>query len=242
MTQHFQFNGPKGRAVNKQPSAIQTIRKTSLRETVVRALRAAIVSGEMVPGIIYSAPSLGARFGVSATPVREAMLDLVRENLVTVEPNKGFRVREVSAQDLDQMAQIRLLLEPPVVRDVTALIPDEDLPMLRGLAQEIVDRAEAGDLVGYTDADREFHIRLLEYSGNTRLVDTVAHLRSHSRLTGLTRLAERGELGRSAEEHLMMVDLIEQRRAEELEELMKNHISHVRGMWAGAGESDHRTV
>jgi DNA-binding GntR family transcriptional regulator len=128
-----------------------------------------------------------------------------------------------------------------VVRDVTALIPDEDLPMLRGLAQEIVDRAEERDLVGYTDADREFHIRLLEYSGNTRLVDMVAHLRSHSRLTGLTRLAERGELGRSAEEHLVMVNLIEQRRAGELEELMRNHISHVRGMWA-AGESARPTA
>jgi DNA-binding GntR family transcriptional regulator len=118
--------------LNKQQSGITTIRKTHLRETVLRALRAAIVSGEMVPGIIYSAPSLGARFGVSATPVREAMLDLVQENLMTIEPNKGFRVREISEQELDQMAQIWLLLEPPVVRNVVGLIPDEDLPVLRG--------------------------------------------------------------------------------------------------------------
>ncbi|WP_043439852.1 GntR family transcriptional regulator [Arthrobacter sp. UNC362MFTsu5.1] len=213
-------------------SEIKIIRKTSLRETVTRALRAAIIAGEMVPGVIYSAPSLGARFGVSATPVREAMLDLVRENIVSVEPNKGFRVLEISDKDLDQMAQIRLLLEPPVVRDVAAIIPKEDLAELRDLAQQIVDCAEERDLVGYTDADREFHIRLLQYSGNSRLVDIVSDLRGHSRLSGLTQLAERGELGQSAQEHLEMVDLIEEGRADDLEELMKNHIAHVRGLWA----------
>mgnify|MGYP000061565380 CR=1 FL=1 len=217
---------------------IKTIRKTSLRETVTRALRAAIIAGEMVPGVIYSAPSLGARFGVSATPVREAMLDLVRENIVSVEPNKGFRVLEVSDKDLDQMAQIRLLLEPPVVRDVAAVIPKGDLPELRALAQQIVDCAEERDLVGYTDADREFHIRLLQYSGNSRLVDIVSDLRGHSRLSGLAQLAERGQLGQSAQEHLQMVDLIEEGRADDLEELMRSHISHVRGLWASPESSD----
>ncbi|GAA3287346.1 GntR family transcriptional regulator [Arthrobacter citreus] len=211
---------------------IKVIRKTNLRETVARALRAAIISGEMVPGVVYSAPSLGARFGVSATPVREAMLDLVRENLVTVEPNKGFRVTEVSEEDLDQMAAIRLLLEPPVVRSIVSEVPAADLPRLREMAQEIVDRASAADLVGYTDADREFHLRLLDYSGNRRLVELVADLRSHSRLLGLNALVESNELSPSAEEHLKMVDLIEQGKAEELEELMRSHILKVREMWA----------
>lgn len=225
----------KGAIVIQQRSEIKTIHKVNLRETVSRALRAAIVSGEMLPGIVYSAPSLGARFGVSATPVREAMLDLVRENLVAVEPNKGFRVLEVSDRELDEIAQIRLLLEPPMVREVVARISEEDVPMLRKMAQHIVDCANQKDLVGYTDADREFHIRLLEYGGNSRLVDLVSDLRAHSRLTGLTRLAERGELAKSAEEHLLMVDLIRERRAEELEELMRGHIEQVRGLWAGGG-------
>lgn len=219
-------------------SEIHTIRKTSLRETVTRALRAAIIAGEMVPGVIYSAPSLGARFGVSATPVREAMLDLVRENIVSVEPNKGFRVLEISDKDLDQMAEIRLLLEPPVVRSVAAIIPKADLTGLRALAQQIVDCAVERDLVGYTDADREFHIRLLQYSGNSRLVDIVSDLRGHSRLSGLALLAKRGELGQSAQEHLQMVDLIEEGRAEDLEILMKDHIGHVRGLWASAESAD----
>ena len=104
------------------------------------------------------------------------MLDLVREGTVTIVPNKGFRVTEVDEASLDQLTQIRQLLEPPVVGRVTPHVPVEDLPGLRAMAQRIVDGAAAGDLVAYTEADREFHLRLLAYDGNPRLVDLVAEL------------------------------------------------------------------
>lgn len=63
-------------------------------------LRAALVAGEMVPGVTYSAPVLAERFGVSATPVREAMLDLINEGMIVAVPNKGFRIVETTDQDL----------------------------------------------------------------------------------------------------------------------------------------------
>ncbi|HWU57857.1 MAG TPA: GntR family transcriptional regulator [Microbacteriaceae bacterium] len=214
-------------------SSLTTLTKNlSLRETVMRALRAAIISGEMEPGAVYSAPSLGARFGVSATPVREAMLDLVKEGLVTSLPNKGFRVTEVSDADLDDITQLRLLIEPPTVRAVVPRIPTEDLPELRRMAQDIVDGADNGDLISYTEADRLFHIRILEYSGNRRLVEMISELRSHTRLLGLAPLVERGALRDSSLEHLTLVDLIEARDEAGAEALMRQHIEHVRGEWA----------
>jgi DNA-binding GntR family transcriptional regulator len=214
-------------------SSLTTLTKNlSLRETVMRALRAAIISGEMEPGAVYSAPSLGARFGVSATPVREAMLDLVKEGLVTSLPNKGFRVTEVSDADLDDITQLRLLIEPPTVRAVVSLVPAEDLTELRRMAQDIVDGADSGDLISYTEADRLFHIRILEYSGNRRLVDMISELRSHTRLLGLAPLVERGALRDSALEHVTLVDLIEARDDAGAEALMRQHIEHVRGEWA----------
>src|ERR1700722_14806308 len=173
----------------------------SLRETVTQILRAAIISGEMAPGEVYSAPALGTRFGVSATPVREAMVDLSREGLVETVPNKGFRVTAVSESDLDDIAALRMLVEPPTVREVTPLIPAEGIPALlpaeatpalRELAQAIVDHAAAGDLVTYTEADRRFHLAILEYSHNQRLVSLVSDLRSHTRLYGLPGVGDRG--------------------------------------------------
>src|ERR1043166_8203181 len=71
-------------------------RRSSYRERVAAALRAALIAGGLRPGEVYSAPDLAPRFGVSATPVREAMLELVKEGLVGTVPNKGFRVTSVS--------------------------------------------------------------------------------------------------------------------------------------------------
>ncbi|MDA3625285.1 GntR family transcriptional regulator [Saccharopolyspora oryzae] len=213
------------------PSLVQ-MEKVSLRDRVGRALRAAIISGEMEPGVVYSAPSLGARFGVSATPVREAMLDLVREDLVEIVPNKGFRVTEVSEADLDQITEIRLLIEPPAVRKITPVIPEADFAELRELAQNIVTGAEAGDLVDYTEADRVFHLRLLSYADNPRLTNLVSDLRARTRLFGLAALRERGELVGVAREHHDIVDAIESRDQDAVESAMRDHISQVRGRWA----------
>lgn len=212
--------------------SLRPFEKISLREQVTRALRAAIIAGELEAGEVYSAPALGERFGVSATPVREAMLDLIRENLVTTVPNKGYRVVVMSESDLDNITEIRMLIEPPLTARVTREIPDADIPHLRELADAIVDGASAGDLIAYTEADRAFHLRLLSYAGNDRAMALVADLRASTRLYGLAALSERGLLADSAREHHVIVDAIESRDPERVDMLMREHISQTRGRWA----------
>jgi DNA-binding GntR family transcriptional regulator len=203
-----------------------------LRDQVAHALRAALVAGELRPGTIYSAPGLAADFGISATPVREAMLDLAREGLVEPVRNKGFRITEVSERDLDQYSELRALIEVPTVGRVTDTASAEQLEALRPVAEEIVDRARAHDLIGYLDADRRFHLRLLGLAGNERLVETVGDLRKRSRLYGLTRLDERGELISSAQEHVELLDLMLSGDRPAAEACMARHLGHVRSLWA----------
>ncbi|WP_457256015.1 GntR family transcriptional regulator [Pedococcus sp. P5_B7] len=211
---------------------IRHFEKVSLRDRVSRALRAAIVSGEMEPGQVYSAPALGERFGVSATPVREAMLDLVRENLVATVPNKGYRVTVVDEADLNDITGLRMLIEPPLVARVSPEIPADDFPALRDMAQAIVDHAAARDLVAYTEADNAFHLRLLGYAGNRRANSLVSDLRDHTRLYGLSSLLKRGELEIIAREHHTILDAIESRDPRQVEDLMRTHIQQTRGRWA----------
>ena len=219
--------------VTRPEPSLGPVRRENLRDGVKAALRAAIISGEMEAGVVYSARQLSQTFGVSATPVREAMLDLVREGLVVSLPNKGFRVTETSEEDLDELAQLRLLIEPPTIRAVVAEIPGADLGGLRDQAEAIVVAAEAGDLVGYVSADTRFHLALLGYCGNARLLTLVAELRSQTRLTGLSALLERGRLVESAREHHVIMDLVEARQADRAEAYLRRHIGHVRGLWAG---------
>ncbi len=208
-----------------------------LRDQVANALRAALISGELKPGEVYSAPALAEDLGVSATPVREAMLDLAREGMVEPVRNKGFRVTEVNERDLDQYTEIRALIEVPMIGLVTRTAAREDLEALRPVAEEIVRAARAHDLIAYLEADRRFHLSLLALSGNDRLVETVGDLRKRSRLYGLTGLDERGELLPSAEEHLELLDLMLAGDAKGAEKCMSRHLGHVRTLWA-QGDQD----
>ncbi|MFJ1705099.1 GntR family transcriptional regulator [Kitasatospora sp. NPDC088346] len=220
---------------DRKPRTLISVQER-LRDQVAHALRAGLISGELRPGVVYSAPALAADFGVSATPVREAMLDLAREGLVEAVRNKGFRVTELSERDLDEYTEIRALIEVPTVGRVARTATREQLEALRPGAQAIVVAAREHDLIGYLEADRQFHLDLLGLAGNARLVETVGDLRKRSRLYGLNRLDERGELVSSAEEHLELLDLMIAGQADEAEECMGRHLGHIRSLWAaGAG-------
>ena len=206
--------------------------RSNFRDQVAHALRAALVAGQLRPGELYSAPALAARFGVSATPVREAMLDLVREGLVETVSNRGFRVTAVTERQLDEYTHIRSLIEIPVVCGLAATARPGDLAALRPDAELIVAAAKDADLIGYVEADRRFHLGLLALAGNRHLLDVVGDLRKRSRLYGLTALAERGLLQSSAEEHLELLDTLLARDEPGTRAVMTRHLGHVRGLWA----------
>jgi DNA-binding GntR family transcriptional regulator len=210
--------------------------RTSLREQIGVSLRAALVAGEMVPGVTYSAPALAERFGVSATPVREAMLDLISEGMIVAVPNKGFRIVETTDQDLDDMTELRRLIEVPTVGRIAKTITPDQVGHLRVIATRIMDAAAGGDVVTYIEADRQFHLDLLRLSGNSRLVDMVDQLRMNTRLYGLEELAASGHLGRTSEEHLTLLDALEAGDRKGAERIMAQHLGHVRGIWANRHE------
>jgi DNA-binding GntR family transcriptional regulator len=223
--------------VTAAPEGLPTIgERTSLRERVAESLRAALVSGRMVPGTTYSIPALAEQFGVSATPVREAMLDLVNEGIMSAVPNKGFRVVELSDAELDQITELRRLLEVPTVGDLAGAIDRAAVRRLRALADAVSDAARRGDVVGYVEADRELHLALLAEAGNPRLVEMVGRLRDQSRLYGLEQLAADGVLVDSAAEHIRLIDALESGDRRAAERVMAHHLDHVRGIWASRRE------
>lgn len=210
--------------------------RVSLRERVAESLRAALVSGRMAPGTTYSIPALAEQFGVSATPVREAMLDLVNEGIVAPVPNKGFRVVELTDEELDQVTELRRLLEVPTVRDLAGAIEPAAVKRLRGIAAAVHDAAQRGDVVAYVESDRELHLALLGEAGNPRLVEMVGRLRDQSRLYGLEQLAADGVLVDSAAEHVRLIDALESGDRRAAEKVMAHHLDHVRGIWASRRE------
>ncbi|WP_353647754.1 GntR family transcriptional regulator [Nakamurella sp. A5-74] len=208
----------------------------TLRARVSRELTAAVVSGELAAGTLVTVPTLAVQFGVSATPVREALLELEKRSFVEAVKNKGFRVTEVGSRELAELAEVRLLLEPPAMYRLAGHLPAQQAEEFRSLAAAMTTAIADADLATWLEADQRFHLGLTELLGNAMLVTVIGDLRGRTRLVGLAGMLASQELARSAEEHHELLDRLLTGDAAGAEALMRTHIGHTVGWWSGRAE------
>ena len=201
-------------------------RAPSLRELVADQLRAALLSGELRPGVTYTVRSMAAEFGVSPTPFREALLDLSGEGLLRVKPNRGFTVVKPDAATVVHIANVRRLLEIPATVEVVRRASAEEIAELLESAQRTAYFAGRDDLAGYVEADRDFHRQVLILTGNPILVDMSEKLRAQARMHAFPGLLKSGELLRSAREHVSLVESIGDGDVDAVREIVGHHINY----------------
>ncbi|WP_338811421.1 GntR family transcriptional regulator (plasmid) [Agrobacterium leguminum] len=210
------------------------LQQTNLRDQALQVLKLRLVSGDLQPGHIYSAAALALELGVSNSPVREAMLTLVNQGLMETVKNRGFRVVPLSEKEQQNIYDLRILLEVPsmsrLCRATEAVLARRE--EFSKIASDIVACAKAGDIVGYLEMDRRFHLGLLEILQNDHLVTIVENLRDQSRQYGLRALSERGGLVQSALEHQPILEAVIAGDPTLTERLMTDHLSHLVGDWA----------
>lgn len=210
---------------------VVAVRRHLVREQILQALRAALAGGELVPGEVYSAPALAGRFGVSATPVREAMQQLAADGAVDVVPNRGFRVAVRSPRELAQLAEVRALIEVPVVLELARTVPGERWAALRPLADATATAAATGDRARYGEADRAFHRAVLALSGNDQLVAVADDLHRRSQwplraagADGAAVAGGRAALLADAAEHGALLDALTARDLTAVSPLFRGHL------------------
>ncbi|MGP9034302.1 GntR family transcriptional regulator [Glutamicibacter mysorens] len=160
-------------------SSMQPIQqKASLTEQVSTMIRAAIVAGEMAPGEHYSAIGISEKLGVSRTPVREALQLLEKEGIVTVAKNRGVRVNQISLDEIVEVFQLRLAIEPAAASRGVRNATEGDIKQLKSLHQRMLEIGETGDGRATLEADKEFHLYLLGLAGNAKLDNVVGELRN----------------------------------------------------------------
>lgn len=201
-------------------------RPRSMHLRLADDLRDAIISRELKPGELYSVAKLAEIFGVSRTPVREALLALASHGMVKFERNQGVRIQEATIHDIEEVFQIRLLLEPPAAHKVTTGMTREllrDLKQaLRGMQRAVAD----GDIDTMWEDDRRFHWLILAGTGNERLADYVDTLRN----IVLTKAIFTAGRSRTPEdivaEHAAVFESMELKDADAAASAMFEHIRH----------------
>lgn len=196
----------------------------SITDRVRDSLREAIIEGRLAPGSLHSVQSLASSFGVSRTPVREALIDLEGRGMVEFERNRGVRVLQTSIHDLEEILSLRILLEVPAAyraaeqaTEETANELSDELIAMRKAARERDERTMMAH-------DRRFHEIINEASGNSRLAAYVDSLRDLILTRGKSTVGRSRDLPAIVREHEAIIAAIEANDPDAAAVAMKGHL------------------
>jgi DNA-binding GntR family transcriptional regulator len=199
----------------------------SLVDVIADRIEAAIISGELEPGIRLSEQALAASLGVSRGPLREAIRRLEGRKLLIRTPNIGVRVAALTLQDLNQMLQIREVLEGLAARLAAANMTDDEIAALEELLGRHEKQKSVREAKGAFPEPLEFdfHIRILNGSRNERLAHTL-DLNYLLRVCRHMSSAKAGRAMMALDEHRKIIEALERRDPDAAERAMREHLRH----------------
>ncbi len=143
----------------------------SLRQKAYQLLKQKIITGEFAPGDVLSESELADLLGVSKTPVREALTQLQHDNLVSLIPRKGYLVTNLTLKDIQEIFEVRLILERAATMLAAERITAEELATVERYLEMDFDPTHREDLLRYVQANRDFHLEIARASHNHRLCE-----------------------------------------------------------------------
>ena len=190
---------------------------------VAERLRTQIFERSLQPGAWIDEQKLTLEFGISRTPLREALKVLATEGLVTMKPRRGAYVTEVSREDVTQVYRLLAVLESDAVADVARHASDDQLAQLQALHDQLERQARQRD--AYFATNEQFHMALLDIAGNRWRTQIVADLRKVMKLNRHHSLFKQGRLADSLGEHRLLMEAIKRRNAARATALMRAHFA-----------------
>lgn len=180
----------------------------ALYERVAEHLRTRIFSHEFEPGHWLDELALAEGYGISRTPLREALKVLAGEGLVVLKPRRGCYVATVSEEELDEMFPVMAVMEGKVAEEATRRATKADLSRLQEIHQDLERYATVSDVDCYFDANQRFHTALREIAGNRYLAELIENARKVIKLTRHDSLLLAGRIAQSLAEHREIMEAI----------------------------------
>jgi len=195
-----------------------------LYEEVADLIREKIFTHELAPGSWIDEKSLTTQFGISRTPLREAIKVLASEGLITMKIRRGAYVTEVDKQEIAQIFQVIALLEGNACMVVANNATDQQLELLDGIHLRLEKAAADRDIDRFFELNQEFHDKIQEISGNRWMRKVITDLRQVLKLQRRNSLTKLGRLEQSLQEHRQILSAIIARNGDLAQKLMINHL------------------
>ena len=198
----------------------------SVTDGIVDSITTAIVERRLMPGTRLVEQQIADVFDVSRTVVRQALNQLSRDRLVTLEPARGAFVSTPSIDEARQVFQVRRLIEGGMVRQLAAQITDKQVEQLRQHLRDERQAVSRVDVSGRTRLLADFHVVLARLLGNEVLAELIADLLSRSQLIALMYQSSHSA-EHSQEEHVDIVEALAKRDGRAAAKLMERHLEAV---------------
>lgn len=195
---------------------------------VARELRTAILGGQLQPNERIKQDAVAKQYGVSRIPVRDALRELEREGLVTLERDVGARVASLDPLELIEVYRLREAIEPMMVAESARRISSEELAEAWRVNEASEPHAEANDPIGYLTHDRTFHTAILEPARMPRAMSMVRGLWQTGERYRVTVSTQPHRMELSVVEHRLILEALERRAPEDVAELYRIHIRRTR--------------
>jgi DNA-binding GntR family transcriptional regulator len=199
----------------------------SLNEQAYQAIKEAILNFKLEPGSPLVESELAKQLGMSKTPVRDALLQLEREGLVTKILFKGTYVTEISRQSIIDIFEIRTVLEGLAARLATPNLGDGDLRRLATIIEDHDQALRSGNHDRAAQFNKQFHELIITGSGNNQLKAFLSNLDDQLQRFRTLSIYQRGQSDKSAEEHGKVLAALQKRDAYQAEEMMRAHLHSV---------------
>ena len=203
---------------------ILSLSAPALYEQVAEQLRSKIFAHELKPGAWLDEQSLAADYGISRTPLREALKVLAAEGLVVLKPRRGCYVTELSERDLDEVFPVMAMLEGMVAMEATRRVTSTNWQELCAIHQQLEQSATANDVDGFFDANQRFHAALKDIADNRYLAQLIDDARKLLKLTRRDSLRLAGRITQSLAEHREILAAIEARDENLAAQRMYQHL------------------
>jgi DNA-binding GntR family transcriptional regulator len=197
----------------------------TVKDLLVGHLRDDIICGTYAPGEYLRLEDIAARFEVSTMPVREALRDLEAEGLVTIFPHRGAVVTELTAQDLEDIYDIRATLEAMATRLAVAQMSEDTCQELEKIAGRMDE--EFGHVARLVQLNYQFHSTLYAASGRRHLCDLTRTLRYRTQHYLHAYVEDSGSMALAQEEHRAILSACRQGDAEKAASLVSKHVAGV---------------
>jgi DNA-binding GntR family transcriptional regulator len=197
--------------------------RRALYEDVAERLRSQIFARELEPGTWIDETRLAAEYGISRTPLREALKVLAAEGLVTMKPRRGAYVAEMSRDDVRHVYHLLALLESDAAAEVARHADTAQVDRLQGLHDKLEKQARQRD--AFFATNELFHVALLEIGGNRWRAQIVADLRKVMKLNRHHSLFKQGRIADSLAEHRALMAAIAAHDAQKAAKLMRQHFA-----------------